>query len=267
MQLTDTWLARVMEITADFETTGDPWTSVSGDFDGMGISCGPMQWNFGQGSLQPLVLSVGRAVVASAMPNHSSEMWSASQGTIPAGMAIARSWQDGTKLRAGPLTEIKALLATEAMRHAMLSAARKEAHRAFKEAAVWDGKPDAPTGRAFALFFDVITQNGSFKGIDRADVNAFVAKHGPHRADDTVCDWLEAQSPASGHGRDARKNAALWRDNAAGEKLALLVLAYLRTQAANQQWRAVVMNRKGTIAMGDGWVNGERVKLEGRYPT
>lgn len=49
---------RCLALTGAFETgTGVPdcFCGISGDFDGQGISFGVLQWNFGQGSLQPLL--------------------------------------------------------------------------------------------------------------------------------------------------------------------------------------------------------------------
>ena len=49
---------RCLALTGAFETgTGVPdcFCGLSGDFDGQGISFGVLQWNFGQGSLQPLL--------------------------------------------------------------------------------------------------------------------------------------------------------------------------------------------------------------------
>ena len=41
-------------VTARFETSGDPFKQITGNFDGAGLSFGPSQWNFGTGTLQPL---------------------------------------------------------------------------------------------------------------------------------------------------------------------------------------------------------------------
>jgi hypothetical protein len=49
---------RVLALTGSFETgkmIPDCFAGLSGDFDGQGISFGVLQWNFGQGSLQPLL--------------------------------------------------------------------------------------------------------------------------------------------------------------------------------------------------------------------
>src|SRR5262245_15753274 len=61
-------LAVLVKVTGTFENSGDPYEGVSGDFDGQGISCGVLQWNIGQGSLQPLVRAAGKPAVAASMP-------------------------------------------------------------------------------------------------------------------------------------------------------------------------------------------------------
>jgi hypothetical protein len=43
---------RAVQITAGFETSGDPFLQVTGNFDGAGISFGPLQVNFKSGTLQ-----------------------------------------------------------------------------------------------------------------------------------------------------------------------------------------------------------------------
>jgi hypothetical protein len=266
MPASDAWIEAALAITGDFETMGDPWTAVSGDFDGEGISCGPLQWNIGQNSLQPMVRAVGRAVVGKAMRLHGADFWAACNAPISAGLALVRSWQDGTRLRPQPKAELEALLATPEMRREMLNKVRKIADDAFAQAGRWDGKPDAPTGRSFCWFFDLVTQNGGLKGLDRDDVAAFIAGHGTDRADDAICAWLANRPTSSGHDRDCRRNAEAWRDKTGKATLDLLVMSFLRAQLAKEQWRHVVLNRKGTIAMGFGWVNGEQYALEAKFP-
>jgi hypothetical protein len=266
MPASDAWIEAALSITGDFETIGDPWTAVSGDFDGMGISCGPLQWNIGQGSLQPMVIGAGRAVVGKAMPLFGAEFWSACNAPISAGLSTVRGWQDGTRLRPRPMTELAALLATAEMHQQMLGKVRKVANQAFDQAALWEGTPGRCSSRAFCWFFDLVTQNGGLNGLDRDDVAAFIAGHGSERADDAVCAWLANRPTDAGHDRDCRRNAEAWKDKTTKETLDLLVISFLRAQLAKEQWRHVVMNRKGTIAMGFGWVNSERYDLAAKYP-
>jgi hypothetical protein len=52
---------RCMALTGSFETDNsfpDCFAGLSGDFDGQGISFGVLQWNLGQGSLQPLLRKI-----------------------------------------------------------------------------------------------------------------------------------------------------------------------------------------------------------------
>src|SRR5438128_7569024 len=52
---------RCMALTGAFETNRpfpDCFAGLSGDFDGQGISFGVLQWNLGQGSLQPLLQKI-----------------------------------------------------------------------------------------------------------------------------------------------------------------------------------------------------------------
>jgi hypothetical protein len=43
-----------VQVTAAFETSGDPYLQVTGNFDGAGLSFGPIQCNLGSGTLQEL---------------------------------------------------------------------------------------------------------------------------------------------------------------------------------------------------------------------
>ena len=47
-------LERAIAVTAAFETSGDPYLQVTGNFDGAGLSFGPIQVNFKTGTLQEL---------------------------------------------------------------------------------------------------------------------------------------------------------------------------------------------------------------------
>ncbi len=266
MPLSDPWLEAVLAITGDFETDGDPWTAVSDDFDGMGISCGPLQWNIGQNSLQPVVRRAGRPAVGQAMPMFGAEFWTACTGSIPAGLAIVRGWQASGTFHPIALAELRRFLASPPMHQAMMDAARERGAKAYDLAGAWDGTQE-PSGQSVAFFFDVVVQQGSLKGLWREDVEAFITQHGTGKADDLICDWLAARPGAKGHGRDSRRNAELWRDATTPRTLPLLVLGYLRSGLGNPTWRHVTMNRKGTLAMGSGWINSELVDLAGRYPA
>ena len=52
-----------LRISGGFESGGGAsYTAVTGNFDGMGLSCGVLQWCAGQGSLQTLVKAIGASM-------------------------------------------------------------------------------------------------------------------------------------------------------------------------------------------------------------
>lgn len=254
------WFDAAVEITPRFEVPGNPYLGVSGDFDGMGISCGALQWNIGKKSLQPMVIAVGRGVVLAAMPQFGEDLWRACNLSIAEGLAIVRSWQTGTTLRPRAKAELVALMGTPAMVAEQKRRIGVLADRALNAAESWAQARHggAASKRLFCWFFDLLTQNGGLNGLTPATLADFIANHTPNRADDFICDFLGSRTGTSGHVKDAHKNAALWRDQAHGETLDLLCLSFLRSESSLPKWRHVVLNRKGSIAMGEGWVNGTR---------
>lgn len=251
------WTQAAVAITPGFEVKGDPYLGVSGDFDGMGISCGALQWNIGSNSLQPMVRAVGRQHVLSTMSNFGAQMWNACNTTIRQGLAIVRGWQPGSKITTTARAELRALMGSAPMRTEQDKRIEKVAQVAYNSADLWakSGGNAGPSKREFCWFFDLTTQNGSLEGVTFGDVSDFVTVNTPDRADDVVCDFLAGLSGTGGHIQDAKFNAGLWRNKAAAEQLELLILTYLRSKTSNPKWRHAVINRKGSIAMGKGRVN------------
>lgn len=250
------WIKVAVAITPGFETVGDPYEGVSGDFDAMGISCGALQWNIGSDSLQPMVRAVGKAQVQAAMTTCGAEMWTACNSNVTKGLAIVRAWQTGSTLKAKPRAELRALMGSPAMRAQQDLKIRLVADLAYNRAKAWSAAGGVLDKRLFCWFFDLVTQNGGLKGITRQTVLDFITTNTPGKVDDVICDFLEGQTKPGGHNKDARANGKAWRDAAKDEKLELLVLSYLRAAVSNPLWRVPVMNRKATIAIGKGRVNG-----------
>lgn len=262
-ELPAAWLASATRITPGFEVAGDPYLGASGDFDGMGISCGALQWNIGKGTLQLMVQAVSKSVVLSAMPTFGADMWKACSSDIPTGLRIVRGWQSAKKLSATARAELRALMGSPQMRAEQDLAIAAIGARARRAADAWakaSGRQDA-TKHEFLWFFDLVTQNGSLEGLTPATVQDFIRRNGAAAAAGVVCDFLAGMTGSSGHVRDAHKNGACWRTPPTPIALELLVLSYLRSGSASAQWRHVVINRKGTIAMASGWVNSSEYDL------
>lgn len=259
------WLKAATAVTPGFEVSGDPYRGVSGDFDGMGLSCGALQWNIGQNSLQPMVRALGEAAVVAAMPSRGAEMWRAANAPVHDGLGIVREWQQAARLEPATKAELRALMGSPAMRKEQDARIAAVGARAFRLATRWAEAAGrgAATRREFLWFFDLVTQNGSLEGIGYGEVAGFLDRSGAGRADDVICDFLSATGGASGHARDAHANAQAWRGAADAGKVELLALSYLRSGTASPKWRHVVLNRKGSIAMGGGRVNGTAFDFAG----
>lgn len=263
MPLTNAQIETALKITGHFEDSCDPFGGVSGDFDDMGISLGVLQWNIGCGSLQPLVKKAGKLAVMEAMPVYGGDLWNACNSSISDGLKIVRAWQTGGTLKAPAKKELKAFAHSKAFVSQQVVAAEKVAKYAWDAAIKWNndiGKGE-PSLREFCWFFDVMTQNGGLKGLTPSDVQKFIEHIGTDKADDVVCNWLESRTLANNGFKDSHKNAELWRNHVSDSDIILFVASYLRSQKSNPEWRSDVLNRKGTIALGFGWVHEEKHEL------
>jgi hypothetical protein len=207
-----------------------------------------------------MVKAVGAPVVREAMPRFGDQLWKACNSSIATGLSVVRGWQNGDKLTPEAKAELRAFMGTPPMRVQQDERIARKAKAAFDTASEWAAhKPGGqPSKRSFCWFFDVVTQNGSLEGVSFEDVAQFLEQNKPDKADDFICNFLAARTGNSGHVKDAHKNADLWRNKADSEEIELLAMSYLRSETANPKWRHVVLNRKGTIAMGGGWVNGSK---------
>lgn len=267
MSINQTDIATITALVGRFENGNEPYLGATGDFDGQGISCGVLQWNIGQGSLQPMILKAGRDTVQQFMPNYGDAMWKACTSPIPQGLTIVRSWQVDKKLSAGPRNELRSLMGSPALRTLQDEAITKVAQKADNLAVAWANAHGAEqrTKQELAFFFDLVTQNGGSKELAYADVTSFRQAVGDTKADDLVCDWLlGTKSQMWGH-KDAHRNAELWRNTGSVAQLDLLIFAYLRSQKSFPKARADVLNRKGTIAMLRGYVHTTLYDLSGIF--
>jgi hypothetical protein len=260
MPVSDEFLTAGLKITGHFEDSDDPLGAVSGNFDGMGISLGVLQWNIGSNSLQPIVRAIGKAAVTATMPNLGEDLWAACNTTVARGLAIVRAWQPHNKLPKAAFNELKAYVRSQPFQDQQLKSARKVGDSAWATAVDWADKQgrNTATKREFCWFYDVFTQNGGMKTVTPRKVQSYIDNNGAGAADDLICDWLAARTDDDKGAKDSRKNARLWRDAVPAPRLFLFVASFLRTAEANPMWRSDVMNRKGTIAVGVGWVHGEK---------
>jgi hypothetical protein len=88
-------LDRAIAVTAAFETSGDPYQQVTGNFDGAGLSWGPLQVNFKTGTLQEVFRRLA-ARDESALQGCFGELWPEWQRVLRLpSRAQQVAWADG----------------------------------------------------------------------------------------------------------------------------------------------------------------------------
>lgn len=227
---------RCVALTGSFETSSPVpqcFSGLTGNFDGQGISFGALQWNFGQGSLQPLLqkmIANHQSVIADifgadfaelrrmlAMTSKADQVaWAA--GIQTAKFSVNQPWR-GYFVALGQTAEHQAIQADAA---AAVYAKGLGYCRQF----------GLKSERAAALMFDIVTQNGSINAAVAAQIDADFARLPAGQTDETP---------------------------------KLEIVANRRAEASNPKWVENVRARKLVIANGRGTANGMTYDLATSY--
>lgn len=275
--------ARMAE-TAIPETMGC-WAMPTGNFDSQLISVGMAQWNFGTGSLQP-VLAAWRAQFPhkrgfkrardTLMPTYGKLLFSKGCLAVPAAdkcrAAILAAEDDRDRLNPVLTAELTALFESDAMLQvqtdtyiALLDKVRLDLLRVF---------PTGPmTLRKVRWAIDTRVQQGFLPGDEdiarlRAKLAAMPeAERWPRLR--AIVDWYGALARTidqDGISRDAVWNVAAWNcliDTARvdPEQYELMSLTFLRSRTAignGGRWQALAFERRAKIVLDVGSVSGVR---------
>jgi Putative peptidoglycan binding domain len=229
---------RCLALTGSFETGLPPpdcFGGIAGDFDKMGLSFGALQWNLGQGTLQPLLRDFEHAnpgVIDSIFGDYAAELRAVLAAPKDDQLQWARSIQNARFAIAEPWHGYFKTLG----RHPLFI----QAETAAAAAVTQRGRTlcvqlHLSSQRALALAFDVVTQDGGISDLVRSGID---------RAVRGLSSQLGAQ---------------------AGEEARLKIIADGVADSANPKWREDVRKRKLTIATGTGTVHGRYYDLAGQY--
>ncbi|WP_457624923.1 peptidoglycan-binding domain-containing protein [Persephonella sp.] len=230
---------RCMALTGTFETGKDfpeCFAGLSGDFDGQGMSFGVLQWNFGQGSLQPLLREM--------IQNHRDVMENIFNEYFPALEAVlnADKKQQLEFLRSiqHPVKHFfyepwKGMFKSLGRRSEFQEIQMKYAGNIFEQALKLVSRFDLWSERALALMFDIKVQNGGISEITEKQIKAEISKI----PDNTPEKKLEMQK--------------------------MVIIANIRAEASNPKWIEDVRSRKLCIARGEGQVHGMYINLAEQF--
>ncbi len=220
---------RCLALTGAFETsTGIPdcYCGLTGDFDGMGISYGVLQWNLGQGTMQPLfsdMLTAHEDVMAGIFHDNLDALRTMLADPREGQLAWARSIQDPN--RHAVFEPWKGLFQALGRTPEFQDVQLAHAGRVYQNAIDLCRRFGVSTERALALMFDICVQNGSIDASVEAKIRADFAAIPPN-----------ADPP------DA-------------EVARLRSIANRRAEASNPRFIEDVRVRKLTIANGEGTVH------------
>jgi len=165
---------RCLALTGSFETSSYPpdcFCGLSGDFDHMGLSFGALQWNVGQGTLQPLLMQMWDQhadVARDIFHEHFDTVTALRTASPEEQLAFARSVQTQTKVNEPWKGMLVALGRTPEFQGVQTDHASKIYTRALQMC----GDYGLLSERAVALMFDIATQCGSISDVVRAQITA-----------------------------------------------------------------------------------------------
>ena len=230
---------RCLALTGSFETgrlAPECFAAMTGDFDGQGMSFGALQWNFGQGTLQPLLkemLTNHNDIASSIFGANLNQLQQAISGGKEAALSFAASIQDQSKkVIAAPWKQMfRSLGLTPEFQAIEAKGAAAYYGRAIKlcnDYELW-------TLRGRALMFDICVQNGSIPDKVRDLILTDFRK-------------IDSSQPAE-----------------EVELLRMRSVANRRAEAANPRFIEDVRTRKLCIAEGKGTVHGITYDLAAQF--
>lgn len=228
----DTIFDTCIKITSLFE--GSNYSTVSENFDGMGLSCGVLQFNLGQGTLQAYIL------------NHINEM--AYTFPLPIAPLMYSSKEHAVIWHKDNCCDINGKLKDEwrfawemfMVQPEVINLQKQACSKYFQRAKEICGIVGFThqNRRAMAWAFDLAVQSWSL-GIDGPEANR-----------------SQAESIIQIYGTD---NYMLWNGiDMTEEQQILLIASHLRALKCKPEWRNVFFTRKATIALGIGIVNRQK---------
>ena len=229
---------RCMALTGSFETNNslpDCFAGLSGDFDGQGISFGVLQWNLGQGSLQPLlqkIIKIEPKIVESIFAQNYEELKSMLAASKSKQMGWARSIQNLKHMINEPW---KGHFKTLGRQPLFQDFQVESATRLFSSARAVCRDFGLLSARAVALMFDIKVQNGSISKLVKEQIRL---------------DFAHVDPTLSSNDTEVER---------------LRIIANRRASAAKAEWVEDVRTRKLTIANGQGTVHGNFYDLKQQY--
>ncbi len=217
---------KALNITGAFEGSG--FGNIAGNFDGQGLSLGYLQWNIGQGTLQPLLQKMNKEnpeLTKKILGDQYDEFVKMLNGSKQDQMNWAKSINKNGKVTGLWKDKLVALATTSEFKQIQTDAMKYYVDKASSIVSQYNLKSE----RAYALALDIAVQNGGLKKVVIERVNKQIKG----------------------------KNLS--------EKEIMTIIATEVANASNPKYKNDVLSRKMTIVNGKGTVHGKTYDLEKEY--
>lgn len=250
------WTEKAMIISGSFEGSGTDWGNPTGNFDGAYLTCGLLgftwKWNNQPPMVKEFVKRKGEAALLTLMPQSGRAYLDAvSKGEI-GGAPIVSSWSVGEKVKEPYKSELSAFWSSPEMKKIQKETALTMmgvfAKRKTIEGQKYYNLPK-PRFSHYAYWFDQAVLNGTSKTQDFEKAESISV--------DQVFNWMATETGYTQKSFDA--NRTYWKTiiNTVDDiQRKMWILAYLRSDVSNEKFDTVVMCRRGSLALGKGYVNG-----------
>lgn len=256
-----------LTLSADFEGDGG-FGNVVGNFDGQCLTCGALGWTWKFGDQQKMVQYCEKlypGIVSKKMPGKGGEYLLLCSKPIAVSSTTVSTWSVGSKVSEPWRSELAALWGCAEMQGVQVYFAGDMAKKAAALSLDWVKSRNANhteettevSMALFCFFFDLVVNNGSMKGVTYQMVHDRITQSGVEQSVEEVLHWCAVQSQ-----KDCQRNAHYWEGmTKTGEQIEMMICGWLRALKSVPQWQASVMNRRGIIALGSGWAEGQLKKL------
>jgi hypothetical protein len=256
------WTKKAAYISSTYEGKGGDYANITGNFDGAFLTCGllGLTWKYGNivRIMDKYLKKYGPNKLLKLMPKTGQEYLEAINAGVRDGAGIVSQWSNGPKVNEPYKSELTAFwsspemveLQDETYTQMMGLFAKKMANETAKYFEL-----NKPLFEHYAYWWDQAVLNGTSKVIPFKDAKDFSALK-----------VIEFSKNVRGYNSDSmKKNATLWKEQmekASLEQLHLFKMAYLRALESRPEFQGTTLMRRGTIALGIGYVNGTLRKYE-----
>lgn len=250
------WAKDAAFISSTFEGKGGDYANVVGNFDGAYLTCGllGLTWKYGNQLeiLDQYLKKYGPNKLQKLMPETGNEYLEAINSGYSEGANIVASWSNhSANVRQPYRKELAAFWSSPEM--VELQDAKYDkmmgvfAQKKCLETQKYFDLPK-PLFQHYVYWWDQAVLNGTGKTVGFDEVKSF-----------SVTKVLDFVGDIGGYNKSSnQKNYAIWAkqiNKASLEELHLFKMAYLRALKSRPEFQGTTLMRRGTLALGKGYVN------------